>query len=188
MSKLGDILQEEVLAEIKAVQGKAESRATDLIREAEEKASSWMKSHQKEMQAKALAATRRARSAAELRVSTARMQAKGRMIESVRKQALAALEGIVNRQNYQDILEAFAEEALKTVEGAKSVVVHPQDKETIREWAAEKGLELRTDPAIRLGVKIVDTNGERSVENSLPERLDRAWNTLASEVAKKLWE
>jgi V/A-type H+-transporting ATPase subunit E len=187
MSKLDDILQEEVRGEIEAMLTDAESRSAELIRDAEEKASARMKSHQKKMQNEALAATRRARSAAELRISTARMQAKGQVIESVRKKALMAVEEIVKRRNYRDILEAFGEEALKAVEGAKWAVVHPEDKETMREWAAQKGLQLLTDPGLRLGVKIVDTSGERSVENSLPERLDRAWNTLASEVAKKLW-
>ncbi len=188
MSKLDDILKEEVHAEINAILSDAESRAASLIRDAEEKSSARMKSHQKRMQVEALAATRRARSAAELNLSTARTQAKGGAIESVRKRALTAVEEIAKRHNYQDILDTLAEEALKAVEGAKFVVVHPDDKERIQEWAAHKGLELRTDPGLRLGVRIEDANSKRSVENSLPERLERAWKTLSSEVAKELWK
>jgi V/A-type H+-transporting ATPase subunit E len=188
MSKLGDILQEEVQGEIDAVLAEAESRAERLIRDAEEKASARVKSHQEIMQVETFAAVRRARSAAELNVSTARMRAKGQVIESVRKRALMAVEEIAGQRNYRDILEALAEEALRAVEGAKSAVVHPEDEERIRGWAAKKGLELLTDPGLRLGVRLVDSKGKRSVVNSLPERLDRAWSTLASEVAKQLWE
>ena len=187
MSRLGDILQEEVLGEIKAIQAEAESRAGELVRNAEEKASARLKSHQKKMEAEARAAVRRARSAAELALSTARMHAKGGVIESVRKKALVSLEEMANRHNYRDILEALAEEALKAVEGGEVVVVHPDDEEKIHNWATQKGLELRTDPALRMGVRIVDRGGKRSVENSLPERLERAWNVLTSDVAKRLW-
>jgi V/A-type H+-transporting ATPase subunit E len=116
------------------------------------------------------------------------MKARGEAIESVRKMALKGFEEIANQPGYRHILMTLAEEALKAVEGANAVVVHPDDEEKIREWATQKRLELRADARLRLGVRITDTSGKRSVENSLPERLDRAWNTLASEVAKQLWE
>jgi V/A-type H+-transporting ATPase subunit E len=188
MSKLGDILQKEAHREINAIESGAESQAKRLLSDAEEKASARVKSHQKKMQAEALAATRRARSAAELHLTTARMQARGEAIESVRKKVLKGFEKIANQPDYRHILMTLAEEALKAVEGANAVVVHPDDEEKIREWATQKRLELRADARLRLGVRIADTSGKRSVENSLPERLDRAWNTLAFEVAKQLWE
>jgi V/A-type H+-transporting ATPase subunit E len=188
MSKLGDILQEEALGEINAVLAEAESQAARLVRDAEKEASARLKSYQRKLQVEALAATRRARSAAELNVSTARMEAKGRVIESVRKSALKALGEVANRHNYSDVLQKLAEEALKAVELGKAVVVHPDDEEKIHDWAAKKGLEIRTDPGLRVGVRIIDGSGKRSVENSLPERLERAWNALASDVAKQLWE
>jgi V/A-type H+-transporting ATPase subunit E len=188
MSRLGDILQEEVHGEIDAILAEAESRAARLVRDAEEKAAARLKSHQEELHFKALAATRRARSAAELNLSTARMEAKGRVIESVRKRALEAIEEIANRENYRDILERLAEEALRAVGLGKAVVVHPDDEERIHEWVMQKGLELRTDPGLRLGVRVVDASAKRSVENSLPERLERAWNALTFDVARQLWE
>jgi len=187
MSKLGDILQEEVLREIDTVLAGAESQATALVREAEEKASARIRSHQKEMEAEARAATWRARSNAELKVATARMQAKYQVIDLVRKSALSSLEELVKRDNYSDILKALAEEALKAVEGGTIVFVHPDDEEKIHYWAEEKGLALRTDPGLRMGVRIANRDSKRSVENSLPERLERAWNVLASDVAEQLW-
>jgi V/A-type H+-transporting ATPase subunit E len=187
MSKLGDMLQEEVMGEINAILAEAESRAAKLVREAEEKALARIKSHQKKMEAEARAATWRARSTAELTVSTARLQAKGLAIDSVRKKALMSLEEVANRHNYQDILKALAEEALKAVDGGGEVIIHPDDEEKIHNWAAEKGLELRTDPGLRMGVRIVNRDSKRSVENSLLVRLDRAWSVLAPDVAQQLW-
>ena len=187
MSKLGDILQEEVLAEIRAIEADAASRAEELVVEAQARVSARLESHQRRLEAEARAAARRAGSAAELALSTARMQAKGEVMESVRKRALAALEGMTGREDYGEILEAFAEEALMAMEKADTVAVHPDDEERISRWASGKGLLLGTEPAIRLGVRMSERDGGRSVENTLPERLDRAWTALASEVAKQLW-
>ncbi|MEJ2725074.1 MAG: V-type ATP synthase subunit E [Deltaproteobacteria bacterium] len=187
MSKLGDILQEEILGEVHGILAEAESRAAKLVGDAEEERWARLKSHQKKIEAEARATTLRARSAGELTLSTARMQAKGEVIESVRKKALAALEELSKKPEYRDILGALAEEALKAVEEAEAAVVHPDDEEMMREWAVQKGLELRTDPGLHLGVSIVDQSGKRSVENSLGERLARGWSALASDVAKQLW-
>jgi V/A-type H+-transporting ATPase subunit E len=187
MSKLGDILQQEVVGEIDAILAEAASQAAKLVREADEKASARLESYRKTLNAEARAAARRAESAAQLTVSAARMAAKGRIMDSVRERALKALEETADRPDYGEILQALAEEALEAVEAAAVVVVHPDDEERLDRWAARKGLELRTDPGLRLGVRIVNRGGKRSVENSLPDRLNRAWSALASGVAQRLW-
>ncbi len=71
--------------------------------------------------------------------------------------------------------------------GAEAVVVHPHDKEKLSDWARQKGLDLRTDPELRLGVRIVSPSGT-TVENTLPERLRRVWNTLGPGLTRLLWE
>jgi V/A-type H+-transporting ATPase subunit E len=187
MSKLGDILQEEVTEEIRMILAEAESRAAKLVRAAEERASARLQSHQKKMEAEAWAATWRARSAADLAFSTARTQAKGQMIESVHKRVLVSLEKVSKAPLYGHLLQALAEEALNAVEGGEVLIVHPEDEEKISNWAKQRGLELLTDPELRIGVRIVIRHGKRSVENSLGERLERAWNVLASDVARQLW-
>jgi V/A-type H+-transporting ATPase subunit E len=187
MSKLGEILQKEIVEEIRAILVEAETQAAKLVRDAEEKALARLEFHQKKLEAEAWAATRRARSAADLTVSTSRMQAKGQVIESVQKRALASLEQVVNQSDYSRILEALAEQALEAMVGGEVVVVHPEDEQKIRTWAERRGLELLTDPDLRIGVRIVNRHDRRSVENTLRERLERAWNALASDVAKQLW-
>ncbi len=187
MSKLGEILQQEVLAEIDGILAEADSRAERLVREAEKKASERMAAYGKKAEAKLRAATFLAESTAELNLSTARVRAKSQVIEVVKKKAMDGLEQVAGRPDFNRILEALAEEAVKAVEAAEALVVHPNDKVMLDAWAKHKGLELRTDPRLHLGVRIVAHGGQRSVENSLQERLQRAWETLASGVAQRLW-
>ncbi len=187
MSKLKDVLQEEALSEIGKVLAEADSKAATLVAEAKSKASERVEVYRKKAEVELHAATRRAEHAAELTVSTASMRAKGEMIALVRKRVLASLEEVAGRPDYDKVLVALAEEATKAAEPAEALVVHPDDEVRMSGWAMQKGLQLRTDPRIYLGVRIVVRGGLRSVENSLLERLERAWETLASGVAQRLW-
>jgi V/A-type H+-transporting ATPase subunit E len=130
----------------------------------------------------------RAEGAAELTVSTACIQAKGQAIAKVRNMALSAIEELAGKPDYAKILTALADEAIQAVDAAEVVVVNPADAAILGHWALQKGIEIRTDPELRLGVRLVSLSSKRSVENSLPERLDRAWDSLASRVEKILWE
>jgi len=188
MSKLKDILQEEVLEQINKVLAEADSKAEALIAEAKSKASERVEAHRKKTEAELRDATRRAESAADLAVSTSRMKAMGEGIALVREKALAGLKKIAGRPDYGKVLETLAEEATKAVEAAEALVVHPDDQGKVSDWAKQRGFELRADAGLYLGVRIVARGGQRSVENSLPERLERAWETLASGVAQLLWE
>jgi len=187
MSELRDILQQEITKEIEAVRAEAESQAEKLVGAAREEAEARLSLERQKMEAEARAALRRAKSAAALTFAHARMQAKGRMVAAVRQGALAALETLAAKANYREILEALAEEAFEAVADAKTLIVHPDDRERLRNWAERKRLAVRTDPGLRLGVRIVAAGDRGSVENSLPERLERAWSSLASEVARQLW-
>ncbi len=188
MSKLKDVLQEEALSEIDKVLTEADSKAEALVAEAKRKASERVEAYQKKADAELHAAIRRAENAAELAVSTAGMRARGETIGLVQKKVLARLEEIAGRKDYDKILQTLAEEATKAAKPAEALVVHPDDKVRMTGWAKQKGLQLRTDPGIRLGVRIVVRGGQRSVENSLPQRFERAWETLASGVARRLWK
>ena len=188
MSKLKDVLQEEALSEIDKVLADADSKAETLIAEAKTTASGRVEAYRKKAETELRGATRRAESAAELTVTTARMRARGEAVALVRKKALAALEEVAGRPDYDKILETLSEEAVKAAQPAEALVVHPNDELKLSSWAKQKGLQLRTDPGLHLGVRIVIRGGQRSLENSLPERLDRAWETLASGVAQRLWK
>jgi len=187
MSKLSDILQEEVLSEINQILAEADSKAEMLIAEAKSKASERVETYRKKAEAELRAATARAKSAADLFVSIARIRTKGQEITLVRQKAEAAIEEIANKPNYGEILEALAEEALRAVEKADAAAVHPDDMDKLSAWAKQKGLELTTDRRLHFGVRIMATGGRYSVENTLPERLQRGWEALVSGVEQRLW-
>jgi V/A-type H+-transporting ATPase subunit E len=187
MSKLNDILQEEVLSEVNQILAEADSRAEKLIAEAKSKASERVEAYRKKVEAELQAAIRGMKSSRELTLSIARTRAREHGINLVRERVLAALEKIPTKQNYGEILEALAEEAFKAVEAAETAAVHPDDQDKLSAWAKQKGLELTTDPALRLGVRITTPGGGQSVENSLPKRLERGWEMLLSGVVQRLW-
>ena len=187
MSKLNDILQEEVLSEVDQILAEADSRAEKIIAEAKSNASERVEVYRKKAEAELQVATRRAKSAGELSVSTARFRAREHGITLVREKVVAAFKEIPTNQSYGEILKALAEEAFKAAGAAEAAAVHPYDKDKLSAWAKQKGLELTIDPNLHLGVRIMGPGGEYSVENSLPERLRRGWETLVSGVEQQLW-
>lgn len=187
MSKLGDILQEKVLAEIDKILAEAETKSKKIVQQAESDASARLAAHRKKTEAQLHTAVRREQSAAELAIAIARTRARGQVMEQVKQKALNTIEEIPSKPDYGKILEALAVEAENSLKAAEAVVVNPSDAEKLSDWAMQKGLELLTDPEIRCGVRVISGHG-KSVENTLPERLNRAWDTLASSVAKLLWE
>ncbi len=187
MSKLGEILEQDVLKEINDILAEADGRAEKLIQEAKSKASQLVEAQRKKVDAELQSAIRGMKSACDLTVSVARIRARDQAIARVRQNVESAILEIAKRPNYRKILEALAEEAFKSVEAAESVAVHPEDQEKLSVWAKQKGLELKGDPAVHLGVRITTRGAGQTVENSLPERLQRGWETLISGVAQRLW-
>jgi vacuolar-type H+-ATPase subunit E/Vma4 len=187
MSKLKNILQEEVHAEIEQVLEEAKSRSEKIVSEARSQADSRLAAMRRRYEAEERAAIQRAKSAGNLTISIARLQAKGEIIEKARKGAIAAIGAASSKPGYGDMLLALAEEAAGEIEAPAAVIVHPDDQQKIADWAARKGIEVQTDPGLELGVRISNRHG-KTVENTLPERLNRSWDTVVSDVAKLLWE
>lgn len=188
MSTLNDVLEQEALAEIKQILDDSDSRAAALIQEAETKASTRLAIQRKRIESEVRAAKNRAESAAEFTVAAARIQAKGEAIALVRKKALRAFEDLAATPGYEKILTALADEAIGALDAAEAITVNPNDAGFVYGWATQKRIEIRTDPELRLGVRLVSSSSKRSVQNSLGERLDRSWDTLSARVAQILWE
>lgn len=187
MSKLGEILKQDVLTEVNGILAEADGRAEKLIREAKSKASEQVEAQRKRVEAELRAVLRGMKSARDLTISVARIRARDQAIARVRQKVESAIGKIAQKPDYGKILEALAEEAFNSVEAAESVAVHPEDQEKLSAWAKKKGLELKTDPVLKLGVRVTTRDGRQTVENSLPERLQRGWETLMSGVAQRLW-
>jgi V/A-type H+-transporting ATPase subunit E len=186
MSKLNDILEQEALTEINQILEASDATAVNLIQEAEDKAAARLAIQRKRMESATRTARHRAEGAAELAVSTARIQAKGEIIARVRKKVLIAIEELARKPGYSTILTALADEAIRTLDAAEILFVNPKDAAILADWAKQKRIEIRTDPDLHFGVRVASSR-KRSVENSLPERLDRSWDMLSARVARVLW-
>ncbi|MCS7058437.1 MAG: V-type ATP synthase subunit E [Meiothermus sp.] len=187
MSKLEDILQSEVAAEIAAIEAEAEAKVKEILEAARVQAEALKASRQRALEAEHAAALRRAESAAELLVNQARIAARGKVVEEVRLQVLRALEALSAQPQFGETLKRLAEEALQSVGQAEALVVHPDHAALLSEWARGKGLALSTDAALKDGVRLVMSGGRAFVQNSLSERLERAWDGLSARAAAVLW-
>jgi V/A-type H+-transporting ATPase subunit E len=187
MSSLSHILEQEALAEINQILEESDAAAAKLIQEAEDESASRLGARRKRIESAARSARHRAEGAAELAVSTARIQAKGEIIARVRKKALRAIEDLAGKPDYGRILTALADEAMQAVDAAEVLFVNPRDAAILTDWAKQRRIDIRTDPELCFGVRLVNS-ARRSVVNSLPERLDRSWDMLSARVAQMLWE
>jgi len=187
VSKLETILQEEVLAEIQRIMAEAEAEAQRIVDAAREKAASAVAAQKRKLEAQKAAELHRVESAAELAVTTARVEAKGKVIGEVFERVKQRLAALPEDPEYPTVLEQLASEAVSAVGEAEAVVVNPADEARLKGWAEGRGLELRTSPDVTLGVVAVAKGGKTQVANTLPARLERAWEVLSAEVTKVLW-
>ena len=187
MSKLAEILQAEVGAEIEEITAASDAQVAKIVSEARSHAEDRIAEQKKKLEAEARAAAQGAQSAADLIVASARTQARGEVLDQLWQKVHLALEEMAAQADYGEILQALATEALNVAGEAKALVVNPDDQDKVKDWAREQGLELQSEPQLHLGVRIVSQR-RAAVENTLPERLRRAWGTLGPEVTKILWE
>ncbi|MCX7782329.1 MAG: V-type ATP synthase subunit E [Meiothermus sp.] len=187
MSKLEDILQNEVASEINAIATEAEAKAKAILDSARQKAEALKAARERQLEAEYQASLRRAQSAAELTVNQARIAARGKVVDLVKAEAVRSLQDLTGRPEFGQTLQKLAEEALAEVGQAEALVLHPNHTSLLADWAKSKGLELRTDPAIRDGVRLVAKGGRSFVQNALGERLERAWDALSAKAAKAIW-
>ena len=187
MAKLEDILQQEVVAEVRGFESSAEAMVMGLLVEAQARADALKAARTKALEADRAAAVRRAESAAELLLSQARVQARGQIMDQVKAGLGTSLAAYKSNPAYPATLVKLAQEALASIGQAEALVVAPGDEAHLKAWAQQNSLELRTDPGLTLGVRVVGIGGKAQVQNSLPERLERAWDALSARAAQAIW-
>lgn len=187
MSKLEDILQNEVAAEISAIAAEAEAKAKALIEAALAKAEALKASKQRQLEVEHAAQVHRAESAAELLLNQARIAARGQVVDRVKAEARQSLEQLSAQPKFAEILQKLAEEALRSVGKAQAVLAHPDHLPLLSQWAQSRGLELKPDSQIHGGVRVVAEGGRSFVQNVLAERLERAWDSLSAKAVKAIW-
>lgn len=187
MSKLEAILSQEVEAQIRDLLAEARAKAEALRREAEAEAEALVEGQRRRLEAGLQAALRRAASTGELLLATARTEARGEVLSQVRAKVEEALAALPGQPGWPEVLRRLAEEALAALEGAEALASHPENLPHLEPLARDRGLELRPDPSLRLGVRAIGQGGRTRVENALESRLERVWGALSARVAQTLW-
>jgi V/A-type H+-transporting ATPase subunit E len=187
MSKLEDILQNEVAAEIGAIAAEAEAKAKAIVEAALANAEAIKANKQRQLEAERAAALRRAESAAELLLSQARITARGKVVDGVKAEVTQSLQKLTSQPEFATILQKLADEALQSIGKAEAVLVNPAHASMLSGWAQNKGLLLKTDQTVRDGVRMVAEGGRAFVQNALTERLERAWDALSAKAAEAIW-
>jgi len=187
MSKLEAILSQEVEAEIQALLAEARAKAEALREEAEAKARTLLEGKKRSLEAAFQAALRRTESAGELLLATARAEAKGEVLAEVKARVFEVLKGLPERPEWPEVVGKLALEALAALPEPEALATHSLNFPHLEALAKERGLELRADPSLLLGVRAIGKGGKAQVENALESRLERAWDALSSKVAQALW-
>ncbi len=187
MSKLAEILQNEVAAEVAAIASNAQAKADALLADAKTRAEALVANKRRSLEAELVAETKRAESGAELLLNQAKIGARGRVIETVKTEAGNALKAMSSEAGFGDVLTKLATQALSSIGKAESVVVGPAHASVLEGWAKANDLKLITDTAMGLGVRINAEGGKSSVQNALDERLKSAWDSLSAKAAKAIW-
>lgn len=188
-SELITLLEREAAAEGEKILAEARAQAETVVAEARRQAQELLAAHKERLEAEARTARVRAQSTAHLRASALVLQAKEEEIAQVFSRAEAELARIPgDGQRYPAILRAFVDEGLGGLERAGVVAVNPADQAAAEALLKERGVTVRTDPAIVGGVRVASPDGRFVLTNTLASRLERARPLVAAEVARALWE
>lgn len=191
MANLTALLDQEASAEIDAILSEAKQRASEIVAEAREKADAHLAQRARAAQLQHEASLVRARSAAQLEASSMKLRTQYEAVERVFAEAerrVSALTGDAKR--YPEVFNRLLAEAIEALGSGQValVVVNPDDRRLVDAFVKEHGLDLevRPDPSISGGVRVKARGANVSVENSLPDRLARARQSVAGEVAQLL--
>ncbi|MDQ3458583.1 MAG: V-type ATP synthase subunit E [Deinococcota bacterium] len=191
MANLAALLDQEASAEIEAILSEAKHRASEIVAEAREKADAHLAQKARAAQVQYEASLVRAKSAAQLEASSLKLRSQYEAVERVFAETERRVSALIkDSKRYPPVFDKVLAEAIEALGNAQvaQIVVNPADRRLAEAFIKEKGLdlEIKTDPAIAGGVRVKAGGANVSVENSLPNRLARARQSVAGEVVQLL--
>lgn len=175
------MLDSEVSAEIAQIQAGAREEASRIVRDAEARAEELLQSRRRQLETRRAAELTRARSTAELGRSASRLSASESQLSRAFALAEEQLGHIRGAPQYREILSRLLQEARGALPNAEVAETHPDDLALLRELAPD--LEVRANPEVRGGVRLLGMGGKSGLTNTLPGRLERLKATLAPQVS-----
>lgn len=181
---LDKLLEHEARSDIERIRAEARDRAARIVQGAQERAAALIESRTRALETQRQAGLVRARSAADLELSAARLNAG--------EQGLSAVYGLVEQQlrditrlpEYREILGRLIAEARQAIPNAEAVEVNPADLSLARELVFD--VPVRENAGIVGGVRVVTGGGKSGITNTLQGRLDRVRGDLAPQITRML--
>ncbi|MFC3862606.1 V-type ATP synthase subunit E [Deinococcus antarcticus] len=183
---LDKLLENEAQAEIDRIRAEARGRAEKIIADARERAQAMLESRQRALESQRQAGLVRARSAADLEMSAARLSASESGMTQVYDVVNQYLGGISSAPEYRDILHRLVQEARQAVPDAEAVEVNPQDVGLGRILVQD--IPVRENANITGGVRVIARGGKSGITNTLAGRLERVKADLAPQINRILAE
>lgn len=183
---LDKLLENEAQSEIERIRAEARDRAEQIVAQAHEQARSLVQSRERALEAQRQAGMVRARSAADLEANASRLSAGEAGTAEVYELVQGYLGGVTAAPEYRDILARLIEQAREAIPGAEAVEVNPADVDLARQIVTD--LEVRANPAIQGGARVVARGGKSGISNTLGGRLERVKADLAPQISRMLAE
>ncbi len=190
-SELVRLLEQEARTEKEKALADARARAEAIIIAARQEAEETLAEARRRIEADQAQARTRAASTASLRAGALVLEAKDEAIRKVFERAEAELRAVVADPGRRRaaIRQLLREAAQGFAGGRVTAEIPPGDAQAVREASRDLGVEIevRENPAVTDGVRLVSQDGRLVVENTVSSRLARARLNLVSQVAEILW-
>lgn len=183
---LDKLLENEAHSEIERIRAEARDRAAQIVAQAQEQARSLVESRGRALESQRQAGLVRARSAADLDANASRLSAGEAGTAEVYELVQGYLSGVTSAPEYRDILSRLISQAREAIPGAEAVEVNPADVDLARQLVTD--LEVRGNPGVKGGARVVARGGKSGITNTLGGRLERVRADLAPQISRMLAE
>ncbi len=183
---LDKLLENEAQSEIERIRAEARDRTARILADARERAQTLLDSRARALETQRQSGLVRARSAADLELSAARLTAGEQGLAEVYALVEGYLRDVTQAPEYRDILGRLITEARGAIPDAEAVEVNPAEAALARELVTD--LPVRENPALQGGVRVVARGGKSGITNTLAGRLERVRSDLAPQVSRLLAE
>ncbi|ULH15259.1 V-type ATP synthase subunit E [Deinococcus sp. KNUC1210] len=187
---LAEILESEIQGEISAIQQQANTRAAEIVSQAQEQAQALIDSRTRLLANEKAAGLTRARSAADLDSNAQRLSASDSLQTRAFQEAEGQLKVIPQHPEYSHIVQRLLQEAHAALPTAEAIETSSGELETVRQVAQSLGIQapVRVNESVTTGVRLVGAGGKTSLQNTLLGRLQSGRETLSAQVSRLLQE
>lgn len=187
---LDKLLENEAHSEIERIHALAQGQAEQLVAQARERAQAMIDSRRRALDSEYAAGLTRARSAADLDGNAQRLEATNTLQVQAFELAERHLRSAPVAPEYPQMLSRLIAQGLESLPGATVVEANPAEHDAVHQALAQLGrsMDVRANPQLATGVRLVSPDGKTSIQNTLLGRLERVRGDLAPQISRLVAE